>query len=360
MRSKAKGSALVDYILPTALVGVVFGLALFSFTQNNTILSFLCNSLNLKQGVKGQLILDSASTTSAAITTPSTTVTPTTPTSTSASTTAPTPTSFSTGCTGNVCNIDLGNYQLTNIPSNLGEFVETAGAAGGTERMVSVLEQIAAQLEAEGDLAGAEQFKDLANLGHFIADAQNQIEIRAGQCSTQASGQASCFDNNMPSNYAVPANVQKFFSSNTLYHGREFFILGEARRDMQSGKTSKGMNDYATPAYQMVDLYESIMDNNNYDDKIKGLTTMALENINELAFHQYNNANGFAQSAYGDSATSYEKVSFADPTNVSTEISSSTPSLSSILHPQVSIGTDMNASIICAAGYNSSTGYSCK
>lgn len=55
-------------------------------------------------------------------------------------------TDFTKDCNGSSCTISVGNYVLEGIPENFNAFVETSGASGGTDKIVSLLNQISDQL----------------------------------------------------------------------------------------------------------------------------------------------------------------------------------------------------------------------
>lgn len=170
--AKSRGSALVDYVLPLALIGIVFGVALFSFAEENVLLKFLANSLNLT--IKdGTAILSPQQYTSI---------------DTSQTNTA---TNDNTSILDQYVNqnddfiglsIQLGNYSLQGIPEHFGEFIETSGSAAGTEKLSQLLLQLADQVEAEGQVAEADGIKELATMGHNIAAIERAFEELVLSC----------------------------------------------------------------------------------------------------------------------------------------------------------------------------------
>lgn len=125
---KSKGSALVDYVLPTALIGVVFGVALFGLIDTKIFQKFIEKSINGTLQANGTLVLNTASVSTDAMNSSSASVsTNNAPIANNTSSDPQAQTSTDS--------ISLGNYSLTGMPENFTEFVETAGAAGGTEKL---------------------------------------------------------------------------------------------------------------------------------------------------------------------------------------------------------------------------------
>ncbi|MEW5818601.1 MAG: hypothetical protein AB1782_00285, partial [Cyanobacteriota bacterium] len=79
-------------------------------------------------------------------------------------------------CNESTCTVDFGDFILQGIPENFNEHVQVGATSGGTHTIASLLDQIAKQLEEEGNDAGALQVKKLSNLGHNIAFLQKQLK----------------------------------------------------------------------------------------------------------------------------------------------------------------------------------------
>jgi Flp pilus assembly pilin Flp len=86
-------------------------------------------------------------------------------------------------CDGDNCNIDFGTFTLNNVPEDFNKYIESAGSAGGTDKLVALMKQIAAQLEATGNFEDAERIKRLASLGHNIALTERVTEQLIVDCN---------------------------------------------------------------------------------------------------------------------------------------------------------------------------------
>lgn len=82
-----------------------------------------------------------------------------------------------TSCTKDSCTIDFGEYTLTGIPDNFGEFIETAGSSGGTDVLVDILKQIAKNPDLTSEQANL--IEQLANKGHSLSSIEEMIEDQA-------------------------------------------------------------------------------------------------------------------------------------------------------------------------------------
>lgn len=89
-------------------------------------------------------------------------------------------------CNAGICDIDFGDFMMQGIPSDFSSFVEASGSSAGSDKIATLYEQIANQLEQDGDDTGAQEFKDIANLMHFIASTQKYAEEQAEGCKTSA------------------------------------------------------------------------------------------------------------------------------------------------------------------------------
>lgn len=88
-------------------------------------------------------------------------------------------------CSSSACSISFGDVTLKGIPSNMGDFIETAGIAGGTEKIASILEQINKQVEKDPNLSDFDkQLIDLlANRAYSMAYEEANAETVASQNS---------------------------------------------------------------------------------------------------------------------------------------------------------------------------------
>lgn len=77
-------------------------------------------------------------------------------------------------CTGSNCAIDFGDYVLDGIPADFSTYVSTTGTAGGTEKLASVLKEMAE--EANLDETTTDLITKLANNGYSLASAQSSVQ----------------------------------------------------------------------------------------------------------------------------------------------------------------------------------------
>lgn len=157
-----KGSSLVDYILPTALIGLVVGMGLYMAIKENLLQNFVSASLNLNYNAETG----------------------------KASSSGFNSINISAGdlggkfndpkkvCKGAKCSIDFGDLVLNNVSDNFASLVETNGNSGGTKELLELLKQVIAQLEAdpETDPSQLLALKNLLAKGYEIVSIEEQFE----------------------------------------------------------------------------------------------------------------------------------------------------------------------------------------
>lgn len=134
------GSALVDYILPTAVVGVVVGFGLFTIFKDDLLSNFISASTNaqVQDGVLAMTSLGDSGGTSGLVSDGGT-----------EDETSGVPadlgeiTDPATSCSGGMCTMSFKGVSLTGIPEDFAEFIETSGPASGTHSIASILKQVA-------------------------------------------------------------------------------------------------------------------------------------------------------------------------------------------------------------------------
>lgn len=143
-----KGSALVDYIIPTAVVGLVVGLALFTLQNDNLLTNFIAASSGSDVSTDGATLSLGKDTN----TNDSQWVTKDVVDASVASGSSP---ELEDGeeisCAGGVCTIKVGDYVLTSVPENMAEYVSGTGPAGGQDAIAAAYKQIIEQMKAEAD-----------------------------------------------------------------------------------------------------------------------------------------------------------------------------------------------------------------
>jgi hypothetical protein len=167
---KQLGSALVDYVLPTAVIALVVGVSIHQISSNGLLLNFFKNTMNMQfSASKGKAVLTGFGTNSpSAISEPG----------------------FFGGqpdnpvkiCNGNNCTIDFGTVILHDIPENFGSYVETNGNAGGTEKLLAILKQLKAQLEENPDVPTdvITKIQGLLDRGYELVDIEKEFETFYG------------------------------------------------------------------------------------------------------------------------------------------------------------------------------------
>lgn len=260
-------------------------------------------------------------------------------------------------CSGDVCSIDYGDFVLNGVPDNFGDFVESSGTSGGTDKLLTLFEQIADQLEKAGDIDGAKDYRDLANLGHYLASIEIMGENNAKTCKSNANP-LGC----MGSKIYESANFTPPESISTLIQAKQgFHIGGILTCDMGTAqhyrKTDMGtFNSYKNfnPVYTFVDKYQKIINDSKYSSSLKGVTQELYLNIAELT-------KNMSDKMTATTSGSLNQLNF-DPISgnfTGTHMISIDPALEDIIKPQTSIGNNINSALLCVAGKNLDTARSC-
>ena len=278
-------------------------------------------------------------------------------------------------CAGDICALDYGEFVLNGIPDDFGTFVETSGTAGGTDLMSDMLAQIADYLEESGDTEGAEEYKQLANLGHYLADVHEIIEQAATYCGqeqgfgfTSSDDGMNCFRDTMldrhsrltknPDIMHLMADIDNYDLEKLIKEG---MIIGDAKKeyndDCIDGVCSHNFLDDADtyPSFAMVQLYESIMANPEYSDDLKAITQELYLNIGDLAYNQAGNSNAAMHHGhYG--LQEYDPLTGELIGNNEFMVSDH---LFEITNPNASVYTDLDSALICTSSGNSDKNNQC-
>lgn len=323
-----KGSNLVEYVIPLVLVAMVVGLGLYYGVANGSILGFASRSGNMSVDSNSQTGVLDPNDNSSPILNPA-------PGSLKGSLNNP-----QTQCHNGVCVIDYGSYILTNIPQDFNDFIQTSGSSGGVKRMVDNLRQMANDLEDQSMFDLSNEITQLANLGHNIALIMQEFENIYNTCA----GDTVCISSydNLP--FPVPAGyMEEAFP----------FPVGATYSEMlDSGSFGAVINGTNTSplAQAFVSQYNSISGNSTVDDAVKGVIQELSWNIGTVGQDfQYNYlALTGGTASYFDPITGQASTPSAFPDTADTW---STYNASNI--------TNYNSSLICAAGYGTSTFTSC-
>lgn len=273
-------------------------------------------------------------------------------------------------CNAGNCAIDYGDVILTGVPEDWGGFIETAGTSGGTDKLLSLVEQLADQLENNGDSKGAAEYRDLANLGHFVASIQKQLEDIANTCSSHADP-ANCFNDNTKlggfEKLPLPDNISSYMTKYNVNNYNLAFLaqqcsVEEAKYDQIYETNDWNAHKDYFPSYHMVEIFDSIMSNPGYSPAMKEITKELYLNINELSVNIASQANTMQTTAtFGPTG----KMSWKDydpltGEKVGTFFVDKTADLSVITTPQISAGSNLNSLLICATGKFDDKGNACK
>ncbi|MEW5822609.1 MAG: hypothetical protein AB1782_20620 [Cyanobacteriota bacterium] len=265
-------------------------------------------------------------------------------------------------CDGGSCTIDFGAYLLKGIPEDFGDYVEISGNSGGTDVLVSLLYQLADQLEEKGDSVGAQQFRDLANLGHYTGMIENKVEDLAERDPNCTQMDNFCyvslydsFKNKSPD---IPENISNLLPG---YDTHLESVMGQNRLDLAAktyyeNPTLFYENKDKYSSFKMYELYQNIKTSSTISDNLKSTATEILKQMSQLKMEMaqvalYSGRVGSISEAY-DFETGNFLYTFPSD--------SATPSLTNLTHPQYSFGTHLRSALVCTTGKFDDTGKACK
>lgn len=323
MRIK-RGSGLIDYVVPTLLIGVVVGAGIVALVNNNLLLNFITNSGNAKYN-KGKLSMSSQGTPDAATKTMILAPKPkvVTTTSISAGQLKGTQENPVSKCSGNTCSIDYGSYVLNGLPEDFEGYVGSSGTSGGTEKLVAIIDQLieeASKSDIDMDLA---LLKQLSNQGHSLAIKQKNGE-----------------------DYAL--------------------TIGNAKSDNISNELawlSASASRASEVSQQMMQSLEQI--NQKYSNPANQAQANILNTVNVLGKDILEKNEQYTAAALSTYALRNDPsvITKSDDAVGSQYIKDGTAlanNLEAILVPQYSEKTNVKSTIICATGKYSDDGKSCK
>lgn len=321
---KIKGADLAEYAIPLALVAIVAGLGLFYISSNGSILNFASKSSNMEVDTGAQKGIINSNKQASLILNPA-------PGSLNGTLDDP-----KTQCNNGVCVIDYGQYILTNIPQNFNDFIQTSGSSGGVKRMVDNLRQMAKGLEEQSLFDLSNEITALANLGHNIALIMEEYEKIYNLCA----GDTVCISSYDNQPFPKPVG----------YMDDVFpFPTGATYSEMlDSGSFGAVINGTNTSplAQAFVAQYNTIANNNSVKDSVKGVIEELSWNIGTVGQDfQYNYL-----ALTGETAKYYDPITgkIVTPTVYSDPVDN-------WANYNASKITNYNSSLICAAGYGTST-----
>ncbi|MEW5822143.1 MAG: hypothetical protein AB1782_18255 [Cyanobacteriota bacterium] len=266
-------------------------------------------------------------------------------------------------CVNNNCTLDYGEFVLTGIPENFSNFIQSSGTSGGTEELLALIEQIAKQLEESGNTEGAAEFRDLANMGHYIANLQKEIEDRATNCAS-SSDQYNCYLAELGKNVGnvtIPPNLDHLgfdFAGAQNVELQEFYGVGADFGQAQGFYTSDpgyfqtAKNEY--PSFAFVELYNKIANSDKYTDATKKVTRELYKYMGEINSELHNKVYHVKPEGTMTLYTKYDTV-----TGEASDIATPEFSISGFTNPITSQRSDVNSVLICATGKQDDKGHAC-
>lgn len=260
-------------------------------------------------------------------------------------------------CDNGVCNIDYGELMLQGLPDNFTELVETSGTAAGTTELTNMLDQMIAQMEGNVDAQELQQMKDLANMGHLMADYEKYVEDFAKQCDTTADPKQCMGDflYHGTTNYNPPTNLTNQLTGLALDFSNPGYILevGGSMNNYLNDSTTFEQSKNSELASAFVGQYQEVMNNSAFSDTQKDI-------VKELYWQIGSMATELDNVIWSSGSSNYTQDSYYDPLTVEqTYYDISSFEAGDIYNPNYSHTTDLDSALICAAGYHSDTSTQC-
>lgn len=335
-RNKAQaGSSIIEYILPIALIGIVVGLGLFYMFAEGKMTGFFSKSGNVVIDSSGNATLNKNLIEETNLI--------------SDKFNLPEDGSISKECQNGVCDIDYGEFVLKGVPSNLNNYIQSNGASGGTEKMLSLLEQIAQQQLEQGHRQQAVEIMNLANSGHAIAAMEKELETIVNNCN----GQYACLEamEDQPIPKPEGFDIEGEWTMSELGN---LFAVGCARIFVEGNPSKRDLTN--TPAANFVKNFDKVINNPDINDTTKGV-------IQELYWQIGAISEDFESTLY----TAYhEEIEIRDTGCIdpitgksykNTELNDDI--MKAISEYQTSRLTDFDSTLICATGSYKDSGKKC-
>lgn len=260
-------------------------------------------------------------------------------------------------CENGICTLDYGEFTLQGLPDNFTEIVETTGTSAGTTELAKLLDQMIAQMEGKVDPKELQEIKDLANMGHLIADYEQFVEEYAKTCDTKADPRLCMGDflYRSAATYTPPSNLTNQLTGLTLDFSGPGNILeiGGSMNAYVNNKADFDLNKDTKLAKSFVDQYQEVMNNTAFSDTQKDI-------VKELYWQIGTMATELDNVIWSSGSGNYETDTYYDPITlekISYDVTAFKPT--DIYEPNYSYTTDLDSALICAAGYHSDTGVQC-
>lgn len=289
-------------------------------------------------------------------------------------------------CVSGVCAIDYGDFVLNGIPDNFTSFVESNGTAGGTDKLVALLNQLADQADDPATPADEGQsIRDLANLSHIIARIDEQTETIANNCKSNADP-SNCFFSYVNANKItvsdLPADTATilpgFTGNNINLYGDGFYnqtsisvakALKEGHTPNWGSFDANYFNDNKTkfPSLAAVEKFDSIQGDPKISANIKNATEQIYRSISGISDNLSVNVSKlftYADLVTTTQVNAWPYSSSFDPVTGS-QLSDfnltgyENSKINDVLHPKSSTNTDIDSAIMCATGKDADTGQNC-
>lgn len=292
------GSSIIEYIIPLALVGVVVGLGMFYLFSSGGLNNFFKSSMNASDN-NNTFVLDKNSSETPL-------VSETNRKTSSGNNPGGSINDPNAHCNGSECTIDFGDYVISGIPANFSEYVESAATSGGTDKLASLLKELANN--ANIDVATRNLILDLANKGHSMARLEECLEEKVAAADPNTFSPDKEF--NLLSNSLTTGQVYKDFNS----------LFNQIKNSLSASPTEQN-----TTTLAVVDILASEIMSlaNNMKDNTDKFTTITGENTDTLN----------------------DKIIDV---------------LNNITSPNYSGITDLDSALICASGHGKDAGLNCK
>jgi hypothetical protein len=357
-----KGSALVDYVVPAALIGVVVGMSIYFLISSGSLTNYFSATGNMKLTNDGKAILNENEAEAPIIFETK----PAPISSTDADT--PTPTNPVKTCQHGICDLDFGEYVLRGIPENFQEYTENSGNSGGTEVLASLIEQIADQMEAEGKIDEASLYRKLANFGHLVGDLQEKTEHYASDCYATATPLA-CVNaklndstTGLSINPELAGDLSTFNTTDPMLKLIKGTDVGGVRNLIQTNPALAAANKtQLEPAYSMILAYDQIMGKDKYSKATKQLTSALYSELSKMAIH-HRGKTGIFEGGGEHTQEFYDPITGAKATEITYSLDGfPTPqsALDRYIHPPASDFSDIKSVLICVTGQHTDTGSQC-
>ncbi|MEW5821096.1 MAG: hypothetical protein AB1782_12965 [Cyanobacteriota bacterium] len=339
---KNKGSNIVEYVVPVALIGIVVGMGLFYMYEQGTLRDFVISSSNINfDSTTQKASLNNNSNPDEPLINQVVPATPDNPI---------------TSCENGICKIDFGPISLSGLPENFNDFVETSGASGSVDMMASLLDQIANQLLDDGLKNEYNDIKKLANIGHNLAAVENEIEKMIKNCNYNK----ACIDSFADKPFPMPENFDITVTGDLAYktyaEAGSAGVIGGTRN--LTGNNVSGILETGRLAPHFIETLDRVTKDSDISQDTRNLIKELSWDIGVIGEDFQNNLE--YMSSWYDSHTLLTPSTFYDPITYS-KISEPVPpdAISNYQTYNASKVTNFDSALICAAGQKSDSGSKC-